>query len=133
MTRLPRSLPTQRLEAPGALLLAAVLLGVVAYGVAHLVSGRLEPFDSGTGLLVTQAVLGPAAVLAGWRGGGRILAVLLLGSYMGVNVYPYVVGGPESRAWAALGALTSLTLVAIPALLGALAFLVGRAGRSAAR
>ncbi|NJD25830.1 MAG: hypothetical protein FIB06_10545 [Betaproteobacteria bacterium] len=113
-------------------MLAGILLGVVAYGAGHAFSGRLEPFDSGTGLLATQVVLGCAAVLAGWRAGGRALALLLLGSYIGVNVYPYVVGGSESRAWAALGALTSMTLVALPALLGALAFVIGRAGRGAA-
>jgi hypothetical protein len=114
-------------------LLAGILLGAVAYGAGHVLSGRLEPFDSGTGFLATQVVLGGAAVMAGWRAGGRVLALVLLGSYIGVNFYPYVVGGPESRAWAALGALTSTTLIALPALLGALAFVIGRAGRGPAR
>jgi Zn-dependent protease with chaperone function len=112
---------------------AFILLGSAACGLAHALSGRLEPFDSGRGFLVTQAVLGTAAWFAGWRAGGRMLALMLLGAYIGVNLYFYVVGGSESRAWALLGALTSTVLLAVPALLGCFGYLIGRAGRARAR
>jgi Zn-dependent protease with chaperone function len=122
--------------APASLLVrfaAFVLLGSAACGLAHVLSGSLEPLDSGRGFLVTQAVLGMAAWLAGWRAGGRMLALMLLGAYVGVNLYSYVVGGPESRAWALLGALTSTVLLVVPALLGCFGYLIGRAGRAGAR
>lgn len=100
-------------------LIAGVLLGAGSWGLGSLLSGRFEPFDSLTGFLTTQVVLGGAAALAGYRGGGARLAMVVLGGYLGLNLYPFAFGGPESRAWAPLGAVTTLALIALPIVAGA--------------
>jgi hypothetical protein len=84
------------------------------------VSGRFEPYDSGAGFLATQIVLAPAAAMAGYRRGIAAAFVLVVGGYLGLNGYAYVLGGSESRAWAMLGAISALLLVIIPAVVGLL-------------
>lgn len=108
-------------------LVTGFLLGAVGWGASSAISGTFEPFDSGIGFLATQVVIGSAAFVVGFRTGGAGLAALLLGSYLGLNLYAYVFGGPESRAWALLGALTTLSLVVLPLLAG----LIGMATRRA--
>jgi hypothetical protein len=90
------------------------------------VSGTFEPFDSGTGFLVTQAILSFAALMFGFKKGIIASVVLVAGGYIGMNAYVYAFGGSEARAWAVLGAITTLTLVLLPALAGLLGGIVSR-------
>ncbi len=99
-------------------LIAGVLLGAGSWGLGSLLSGRFEPFDSLTGFLTTQVVLGGAAALAGYRAGVARLATVVAGGYLGLNLYPLAFGGPESRAWAPLGAVTTLALIVFPLVVG---------------
>ena len=110
-------------------LIAGVLLGAGSWGLGSLLSGRFEPFDSLLGFLTTQVVVGGAAALVGYGAGGGRLAILVLGGYLGLNLYPFAFGGTEARVWALLGAVTTLSLVALPAVAGAVG--VGIRRRSA--
>ncbi len=100
--------------------------GMAGWGLGHLLSGSFEPWDSGAGFLITQGVLGAAAVSAASRAGGLALCAVLLGGYLGLNVYANLFGSGETRAWWLLGALTSLFLTVIPACGGVVALLVRR-------
>lgn len=102
------------------------LLGALSWGMAYAVSGTFEPFDSGVGLLVTQAILSSAALMFGFKKGSIASGVLVAGGYMGMNVYAYAFGGSEARAWAMLGAVTTVGLVILPALAGLLGGIVSR-------
>lgn len=90
---------------------------MLSWAAALAVSGRFEPYDSGCGLLANQLLLSiPAAILAcRYRPSAPIL--LLLGAYLGMNLYAYGFGGSEHRAWATLGAITSLLLLVLPVVL----------------
>ena len=101
-----------------------VLLGVLSWGMAYAVSGTFEPFDSGTGFLVTQVILSFAAFMFGFKKGIIASVVLVAGGYMGMNAYAYAFGGSEARAWAVLGAITTIALVLLPALAGLLGGIV---------
>ena len=105
-------------------MIGGTLLGAAAWGAGALVSGVFEPFDSLPGFLVVQIALSVAAALTGFRAGGGVLASALLGNYLGLNLYPYVMGGTEARAWALLGAVTTIFLIILPALVGGVAVLV---------
>lgn len=111
-------------------LLGGTLLGATAWGAGALISGVFEPFDSLSGFLVVQIALSVAAGFTGFRAGGGALAVLLLGNYLGLNLYPNVMGGAETRAWALLGAVTTIFLIVIPALIGGTAMLARKRLRS---
>lgn len=102
------------------------LLGALSWGIAYAVSGTFEPFDSGVGLLVTQAILSSAALMIGFKKGSIASVVLVAGGYMGMNAYAYAFGGSEARAWAMLGAVTTVGLVILPALAGLLGGIVSR-------
>jgi hypothetical protein len=97
-------------------LIAGFVLGGVSWGVAHAVSGTFEPWDSGTGFLVTQLILSFGSFVVGFRNGIVSSMILVVGSYLGLNAYAFAFGGSETRAWAVLGAVTSLALVLFPAL-----------------
>jgi hypothetical protein len=101
-----------------ATLFAGIALGAFGWGMSHWVSGQFEPFDSGAGFLATQIVLVPAAALAGYGRGIAASFLLVLGGYIGLNGYAYALGGSESRAWAMLGAISTLLLVIVPAVAG---------------
>jgi hypothetical protein len=103
-----------------ATMFAGIALGAFGWGISHWVSGQFEPYDSGAGFLATQIVLVPAAAMAGYRWGIAASFVLVLGGYIGLNGYAYVLGGSESRAWAMLGAISTLLLVIVPAVAGLL-------------
>lgn len=106
--------------------IGGAVLGAAAWGAGALISGVFEPFDSLPGFLVVQIALSIAAALTGFRAGGRVLVFVLLGNYLGLNLYPYVMGDAETRAWALLGAVTTISLIIIPALVGGVAVLVRR-------
>ena len=101
-----------------------ILLGALSWGMAYTVSGTFEPFDSGTGLLVTQVILSSAALMFGFKKGIIASVILVAGGYMGMNAYAYAFGGPEARAWAMLGAVTTIGLVVFPVFAGLLGGLV---------
>lgn len=102
-----------------ATLMAGVLLGAGSWGLGSVLSGTFEPFDSLIGFLTTQLALAGAAAPVGFRAGGARLAILVLGGYLGLNLYPFAFGGAEARAWAPLGAVTTLGLVVLPTVAGA--------------
>lgn len=95
-----------------------LFLGAIGWGLGSAISGSFEPFDSGVGFFCTQFVLGSAALVVGFRSGASRLAALLVGGYLGLNLYAYLFGGSESRSWALLGAVTTLSLVVLPLLAG---------------
>lgn len=103
-----------------ATMFAGIALGAFSWGISHLVSGNFEPFDTGAGFLATQIVLVPAATIAGYRRGIAGSFLLVLGGYIGLNGYAYAFGGSESRAWVMLGAVSTLLLVIVPAVVGLL-------------
>lgn len=103
-----------------------ILLGALAWAAASLLSGRFEPYDSGLGFAITQIVLCPPAFHTGMKQGMTRAIALVAGSYTGLNLYAYALGGSEARAWALLGAISALLLVALPLLAGVLGKLANR-------
>ena len=99
-------------------LIIGVLLGALSWGMAHALSGKFEPFDSGVGFLITQVILSSAALLVGFKKGTMASVVFVAGGYIGLNAYAYAWGNSEARAWAWLGAVTIIALVVFPALAG---------------
>jgi len=75
---------------------------------------------------VTQVLLGVTAFLTGLKRGVAASVTFVAGVYLGLNIYPYISGSGETRAWALLGLFSSLILVIIP-------FLIGLAGASLKR
>jgi hypothetical protein len=73
-------------------------LGAVSWGIVSLVSDRFEPYDSGIGYLIGQFMLSAAAFAVGYQLGIRAVFILLFSSYVGMNIYAYIFGGPEQRA-----------------------------------
>lgn len=107
-------------------LFAGIVLGAGSWGLGAVLSGTFEPFDSLLGFLTAQAVLGGSAVVAGSKYGSRAMLAVVLGEYLGLNLYAYVFGGAESRAWVVLGAITTLSLIVMPLLAGLAGVLIGR-------
>jgi hypothetical protein len=99
-------------------LVVGIACGGGSWSLGAALSGTFEPFDSSVGFLTTQAVLAGAAFAAAAKYGARAMLVVVLGGYLGLNLYPYAFGGSESRAWAVLGAITTLSLVVVPLLAG---------------
>ena len=104
------------------------LLGMLSWFLALATSGTFEPYDSAFGLLANQLVLSGAAAVLGFRYGPQALLYCLMGAYLGMNAYAYAFGGSEHRAWALLGAVSSMFLVLVPGLIGAVAASVRRFG-----
>jgi len=105
-------------------LISGVLLGAVSWGMAYMVSGTFEPFDSGVGFLVTQIILSSAALMVGFKKGVVDSFTLVFGGYIGMIAYAYAFGGSEIRAWILLGFITTISLVCLPALAGLLGGIV---------
>jgi hypothetical protein len=101
-------------------------LGALSWWLSHVVSGKFEPFDSAVGFFATQLVLVPAAAVMGYKRGILSSIALVAGGYLGLNGYAYALGGAEHRAWALLGAITTIALVAIPSVAGLLGGVAGR-------
>ena len=102
---------------PLLLLAGGVALGMLSWLAALAVSGRFEPYDSGMGLLANQLALSVPAVFLASRYRPSAPFLFLCGAYVGMNAYTYGFGGSEKKAWAALGAVTSLSLLLLPAVL----------------
>lgn len=97
------------------LLAGGALLGALSWLAALGVSGAFEPYDSALGLLANQLVLSLPIALLAFRYRLWTALLCLLGAYVGMNLYTYVFGGAETRAWAVLGAITSVALLVVPA------------------
>ena len=106
---------------------SGIALGALSWGLVSLVSNRFEPFDSGIGFIVNQAVLSFAAFGISFGFGTSASLIVLLGAYSGMNAYAYILGGSETRAWVTLGLITALGLLVIPAIFGVLGRLLSLA------
>lgn len=98
--------------------LSGIALGAFSWFVVPLVSNKFEPFDSDTGLWIGQALMAVAAFYFGFT--RRVISVLVfaVGAYIGLNLYPYLFGGSEQRAWASLGLVVSTLLCVLPLIAG---------------
>ncbi|CAG0929467.1 hypothetical protein PLCT1_01068 [Planctomycetaceae bacterium] len=103
---------------------------MLSWAAALAVSGQFEPYDSASGLLVNQFVLSVPAVVLSWRYRPSAPLLFLFGAYVGMNLYSYGFGGSEHRVWAALGAITSLLLLVLPAALVLIVAVVRRLRRT---
>lgn len=106
-------------------IIGGVVLGGLSWALSHALSGKFEPYDSAVGFFATQLVLVSAAVVAGFKRGVLKSMLLVAGSYLGLNAYAYALGGSEHKAWALLGAITTIALVAIPTVAGVLGSFAG--------
>jgi len=116
----PQSHPMSRTSPPFQLFLllaGGMAMGMFSWLAALAVSGQFEPFDSGVGLLANQFVLSALAVFLATRYRPSAPFLFLCGAYVGMNAYSYGFGGSEKKAWAALGAGMSLSLLLVPAVL----------------
>lgn len=100
------------------LIATGLVLGSLSWGLADLISGEFEPFDNATGFFVCQIVLVLPSLAIGLRIGMLRALLMLSGAWVGMNGYAYLFGGSETRAWIMLLLLTSLSLLAFPAIAG---------------
>jgi hypothetical protein len=91
--------------------------GALSWFTAHAVSGSFEPYDSSTGLAANQLVLCLPAILLACKPRLALILLYFLGAWLGMIAYAYAFGGSEQRAWAMLGAVTSLLLLFWPVVL----------------
>jgi len=101
-----------------ALILLGIVVGAASWGSAGIVSDRFEPFDSDDGFYFSQFILCSAAIVIGYKYGVIALLEYLIAAYIGMNLYSYVMGGPEQRAWVLLGMVTTTVLLVFPLLFG---------------
>ena len=102
----------------GALLLAGIIVGALSWVICPLVSGQFEPFDTGIGFILGQLLMSLFTVVVGWYASTRNLLVSILGIYFGQNIYAYIFGTSEAKAWAILLLFTSITLCIFPIIAG---------------
>ena len=100
------------------LLIAGALLGALSCVIAATVSGKFEPFDSESGFLVTQVILSCASLAMGIKRGMVDCIILVIGAYLGMNAFTFALEGPETRAWAMLGLITTVALLIYPVVAG---------------
>jgi len=93
---------------------AGGVAGVLSWALAWVISGRFEPYDSSLGLLVNQLLLCASLALLLRRAELIGPWLYFLGAWLGMNAFSYFAGSSESRAWAQLGAVISLLLLALP-------------------
>ena len=108
-------------------LAVGIALGAASWMVVPLVSEHIEPFDSAVGLGLGQLLMSIVAFYIGFTRGIRVLLILLLGLYLGMNAYPYVFGTAEQRAWAVLGLIMNVAMCVLPFCVG----LIGRLVKAA--
>ena len=104
--------------------ISGFVLGAVSWAIVPLVSDSFEPFDSELGLYFGQSVLSVASFYFGYSSGLKYAFIFILGVYVSSNVYPYLFGSSEQRAWVLLGLITTITLCVIPLVFGILGKLV---------
>ncbi len=99
-------------------ILVGVFSGALSWASAGVVSDRFEPFDSATGFFVSQFILSIFAIYAGYKLGVVALLIYLIGAHVGLNLYAFIFGGAEQRAWALLLVFTAILLLIFPLILG---------------
>ena len=99
------------------LLLGGAMLGALSWFAASVVSGTFEPYDSGAGLLVNQAILSVSAAVLAWHYRIGVPLLFMASAYLGMNAFAYGFGGSEMRIWFALGAMVSSLLFLAPMVL----------------
>jgi hypothetical protein len=99
-------------------LLIGIIFGALSWAIVPIVSDNFEPFDSEWGFYIGQSVLSIIAIYLGYKHGLKYVLIFVLGIYMSSNVYPYIFGSSESRAWALLGLITALALCIFPLIFG---------------
>jgi hypothetical protein len=102
--------------------------GVLSWVMAMIVGGTFEPYDSGAGLIINQLLLSAPMLIVAARQRALAALLYLLGAYVAMNAYAYGFGGTGHRVWAALGAITNLMLLIVPAALGLIVIAI-RCGR----
>lgn len=98
--------------------LAGLFFGALSWASAGMVSDRFEPFDTEIGFYFSQAILSIFAIYTGYRSGVVALLIYLVAAHVGLNVYAFVLGNAEHRAWALLGLFTTIPLLFIPLVSG---------------
>ena len=99
-------------------ILVGVFSGALSWASAGVVSDRFEPFDSETGFYFSQSILSIFAIYAGYKLGIGALLIYLIGAHVGLNLYAFIVGGAEQRAWALLLVFTTIFLLIFPLIFG---------------
>jgi hypothetical protein len=101
-------------------LVSGVALGALSWAIVPLVSNKFEPFDTEIGFYLGQAILSATAFYVGFSQGLKPVFVLIVGIYVGGNLYAYTFGSGEARAYALLGLITHWALCVYPLLAGVL-------------
>ncbi|HEB94363.1 MAG TPA: hypothetical protein ENI94_13065 [Gammaproteobacteria bacterium] len=100
------------------LIIIGFVAGAVSWAVVSIVSDKFEPFDSSIGFISGQIILSSIAFWIGYKKRIIALFIYLLTSYLGMNVYAYVFGSSEQKAWILLGMFSALFLMFFPLLSG---------------
>jgi len=90
--------------------IVSLVLGAASWAVCPLVSESFEPFDTSLGLLIGQSVMIIFTVYVGWKTNTINVILSVVGLYIGQNIYSYIFGSSEAKAWAALLLITSTVL-----------------------
>ena len=98
--------------------LVGVFAGALSWASAGVVSDRFEPFDSEIGFYFSQFILSIFAIYAGYKLGVIALLIYLIGAHVGLNLYAFIFGDAEQRAWALLLVFTAILLLIFPLILG---------------
>ena len=101
--------------------IVSLVLGAASWAVCPLVSESFEPFDTSLGLLIGQSVMIIFTVYVGWKTNTINVILSVVGLYIGQNIYSYIFGSSEAKAWAALLLITSTVLCVFPLIGGLIA------------
>lgn len=99
-------------------LLIGIIFGALSWAIVPIVSDKFEPFDSESSFYIGQSMLSIIAIYLGYKHGLKHVLIFVLGIYISSNVYSYIFGSSESRAWALLGLITTLALCIFPLICG---------------
>ena len=106
-------------------LISGLVLGAASWAIVPLVSDVFEPMDNELAFFLGQSVLSVVSFYFGYSYGLKQVFIYIFGVYVSCNVYSYVFGSSEARAWAYLGLITLfLFLCLIPLDYGILGKLV---------
>ena len=98
--------------------LIGVITGAISWGSAGLVSDRFEPFDSEVGFYSSQFILSTVAFYIGYKRGVIALFAYFVAAHVGMNLFAFIFGGSEQRAWALLAMVTTILLLVFPLIFG---------------
>jgi len=113
-------------------MIGGTLLGAATWGASALVSGAFEPFDSLPGFLVVQIALPLAAALTEFRARRRGVGVCAVGQLSGAEFLSLCDGRRRNPRLGIAGAVTTISLIIVPALVGGAAVLVCKRWRNGA-